>query len=233
MKLISTVTKLKTDLSESRARSNLMEDFPPICKKDPVEVRIHFIKDHYETYGKVIRLDDVPDEMYGGALPIARSRKSKRKMTSKEEYIEAKQPAKKAKKGNAASEKLKIGGSDMPSIEEEIEDLDTDVVQSKKARSGKAAASTQAASELPSVPKRKRKFVMRKIKESPYVVEEVEDVKTSTNLITRELKKKKKKDEDAAALQKALETAQEIEIPATSLVRVDVAADAEEVVNAA
>jgi hypothetical protein len=35
MKLIETFTKLNTDLSESNAQSNLMEDFPPICKKDP------------------------------------------------------------------------------------------------------------------------------------------------------------------------------------------------------
>jgi hypothetical protein len=61
-----------------------MEDFPPICKKDPIEVQIHFIKDQYETYGKVIMLDDVPEEMYGGALLVAKSRKSKRKATTKE-----------------------------------------------------------------------------------------------------------------------------------------------------
>jgi hypothetical protein len=100
MKLISKVTKLATDLTESSARSNLMEDFPPICKKDSLEVQMNFIKDHYATSGKVIRLEDVPEEMYGGALPIARSRKSKRKVISKEEYLEAEQPAKRAKKEN-------------------------------------------------------------------------------------------------------------------------------------
>jgi hypothetical protein len=80
---------------------------------------MHFIRDHFETYGKVIRLDDVPEEMYGGALPVAKGRKSKRKATSKEEYLEVEQPSKKAKK-DKASEKLKIGGSAMPSIEEEV-----------------------------------------------------------------------------------------------------------------
>jgi hypothetical protein len=69
---------------------------------------INFIKDHYETYGKVIRLDDVPEEMYGGALPVARSRKSKRKVTSKEEYLEAEQPSKKAKKEVLTSLKLVV-----------------------------------------------------------------------------------------------------------------------------
>jgi len=38
MRLISKVTKLKTDISESRVVSNLMEDFPPICKKDTLVV---------------------------------------------------------------------------------------------------------------------------------------------------------------------------------------------------
>jgi len=38
MRLISKVTKLKTDINESRVVSNLMEDFPPICKKDLLAV---------------------------------------------------------------------------------------------------------------------------------------------------------------------------------------------------
>jgi hypothetical protein len=41
------------------------------------------------------------------------------------------------------------------------------------------------------------------------------------------------RDREAAALQKALETAEENEAPATSLVSADVAADAEQVVNVA
>jgi hypothetical protein len=207
MKLISVVTKLKTDLSETKAQSDLMKDFPPICKKDPIEVQMHFIIDHFETYGKVIRLDDVLEEMYGGALPVAKGRKSKRNATSKEEYLEAEQPAKKSRKGKVAADKLKIGGSGLPSIEEEVQDLDASEVLNKRTRSGKAAASsTVTTSELPPVPKRKP--AIRKIKESPYVTEEVEGVEAASCLVTRELKKKKAK--EAAALHKALETAQEI-----------------------
>jgi hypothetical protein len=86
MKLISNVTKLDTDLSESSAKSDLMKDFPPICKKDPLDVQMYYIKDHYEATNKVIRLEDVPEEMYGGALPRARARISKRKITA-EEYL--------------------------------------------------------------------------------------------------------------------------------------------------
>jgi hypothetical protein len=110
--------KLNTGISESRAKPNLMEDFPPICKKDPLEVQKHFITDHFETYGRAIRLEDVPKEMYGGSLPVARSKKFKRKETFKDEYLEAEQPSKKAKK-EKTSDKLKIGGSGLPTIEEE------------------------------------------------------------------------------------------------------------------
>ena len=31
---------LSTDLKESSVISNLMDDFPPICKQDPLEVRV-------------------------------------------------------------------------------------------------------------------------------------------------------------------------------------------------
>jgi hypothetical protein len=104
---------------------------------------MYFIKDHYESTNKVIRLEDVPEEMYGGALPLARGRKSKRKLTE-EEYLEAEKSAKKAKKEKGASDKLKIGGSAIPSIEEEVEDLDSNVVLNRKTRSGKADASSIA-----------------------------------------------------------------------------------------
>jgi len=38
--------KLKTDLQESFVVSNLMDDFPPICKQDPIDVQTNFILDH-------------------------------------------------------------------------------------------------------------------------------------------------------------------------------------------
>ena len=66
-----------------------MDDFPPICKQDPLEVRVMFIKEYYESTGHIIKISDILDEMYGGALPIARNRKSlKRKMTEAE-YLDA------------------------------------------------------------------------------------------------------------------------------------------------
>jgi len=81
--------ELSTDLKESSVISNLMDDFPPIYKQDPLEVRVMFIKDYYEMTGQIIKISYIPDEMYGGTLPIARNRKSlKRKMTEAE-YLDA------------------------------------------------------------------------------------------------------------------------------------------------
>jgi len=62
----------------------MMEDFLPICKQDPLEVQMNFIKDHYATTGKKIRLKDVPETMYGAALPVAKSKKTKRKELTKD-----------------------------------------------------------------------------------------------------------------------------------------------------
>jgi len=62
---------LSTDLKESPVLSNLMDDFPPICKKDPIEVQVMYMADYFERTGQTIKISDIPEEMYGGALPIA------------------------------------------------------------------------------------------------------------------------------------------------------------------
>jgi len=80
--------ELSTDLKESSVISNLMDDFPPICKQDPLEVRVMFIKDYFEMPGQVIKISDIPDEMYGGALPIARNRKSLKRKLTEAEYLD-------------------------------------------------------------------------------------------------------------------------------------------------
>jgi len=89
MKLIKKedYTELSTDLKESVVVSNLIDDFPPICKQDPLDVRVNYILDHYEKTGQTIKLSDIPDTMYGGALPIARNRKLKKRVTSEAEYV--------------------------------------------------------------------------------------------------------------------------------------------------
>ncbi|KEH15894.1 hypothetical protein MTR_0454s0020 [Medicago truncatula] len=81
------VKKSPTDLKPSDAKSDLIPDFPPICKQDPLEVQRAYIMDHYKTYNQKISLKDVPDQMYGGALPVAKGRKSKTKPITKEEYL--------------------------------------------------------------------------------------------------------------------------------------------------
>ena len=53
--------ELSTDLKESSVISNLMDDFPPICKQDPPEFRVMFIKDYYEMTGQIIKISDIPD----------------------------------------------------------------------------------------------------------------------------------------------------------------------------
>jgi len=64
---------------------------------------MNYIKDHFATTGKVIRLEDVPKTMYGGALRVAKGRKTKRKALIKDEYlVEAPEP-KRAKKAKVAS----------------------------------------------------------------------------------------------------------------------------------
>jgi len=59
--------------------------------------------------------------MYGGALPVAKSRKTKSKTLTKDEYLDdvSKQPAKKAKK--AKKDKVaEATGSDLSTIQEEV-----------------------------------------------------------------------------------------------------------------
>jgi len=65
-----------------------MDDFPPICKQDPLEVKVMFIKEYFELTGQVIKISDIPDEMYGGALPIARNRKSLKRKLTEAKYLD-------------------------------------------------------------------------------------------------------------------------------------------------
>jgi phosphatidate phosphatase PAH1 len=115
--------ELSTDLKESWTVSNLMDKFPPICKQDPLEVRVNFIIKHFETTGETIRPEEIPEKMYGGALLVATERK--RKLTKEEDISEAdddekayEPEKKKAKKANVAP-KEEATSSAMPTIQEE------------------------------------------------------------------------------------------------------------------
>jgi len=156
--------------------------------------------------------------MYGGALPVAKKRKSKKKATSEadddEEASETKK--KKAKKENGVSSVQRVG-SDKPTLQEEVQDLDPNKVLNKRTRSGKSAGSSQSLPPQPSISKKKRKPSVRKLNVSTYAIEEEEEIETATVLVTREVKRKRAADE--AALQKALEIAKEIDVPTEVLLK--------------
>jgi len=139
--------ELTTDLKDSYAISNLMEDFPPICMQDPLDVRVNFILKHYETTGETIKIEDVPETMYRGALLVASKKKMK---LTKEEYLseadddeEASEPQKKKAKKAKGSPQVKATSSDVPSILKEVQDLDLAKVLDKRTRSGKSAETSQ------------------------------------------------------------------------------------------
>jgi hypothetical protein len=134
-----------------------------------------------------------------------------------------------AKKEKRDSQKQDIGPV-VPCIYEEAQDLEPAEVLHKRTRSGKTAESSQSLPAQPSIPKKKRKHAVRKLKVADYVMEEEEQIEATTNLLTIEVKRKKA--EDAATLQKALELAKEIEVPASSIVRKDAGAIAQEVIKA-
>jgi len=47
-----------------------------------------YMKEYFEMTGHTIKISDIPDEMYGGALPIAKSRRSKKRAVTEAGYIE-------------------------------------------------------------------------------------------------------------------------------------------------
>jgi len=207
MKLIKKedYTVLSTDLNESAVVSNLMEDFPPICKQDPLDVRVHYIMDHYEKTGQTIKLSDIPETMYGGALPIAKRRNSNKRAILEAEYVEDDpEPApKKAKKSKATASQENPVDPEVLTIQQEAQELAASEVLDKKTRSKKPANTPQS-----SIPKKKRKMTIRKLRQASLVAEEEEEVAAS--LVTREILKRKVKE---AAVKKGLEIAAQISVP--------------------
>jgi len=115
--------EFSTDLKESSVISNLMDDFPPICKQDTLEVRVMFIKEYIEAIGHIIKISDIPDEMYGGALPIAKNRKSlKRKMTEAEYLDDTLEFA--AKVAKTSAPQTNPTASDMLILQQEAQEVD-------------------------------------------------------------------------------------------------------------
>jgi len=137
------ITKLETDLKESRVSSNLMEGFPPICKQDPLDVQLFYIHDHLQSTGEEIQLEDIPEEMYGGNVKVAKSRKTKRKPLTEAKYLEEayEQPTKKAKKAKI-EKAAEATASEVATIQEEVEDLEVDKILPERIRSGKVATTS-------------------------------------------------------------------------------------------
>jgi hypothetical protein len=208
-------TELSTDLKESSIVSNLMDDFPQICRQDLPEVRANYVCEHWQRTGETIKYDDIPETMYGGAylLLLARKRKSKKKVTSEaNDDGEAPKPQpRRARKDKRASQE-QTTGSDVPSIQDEVQDLVPTEILDKRTRSGKTVGSSKSLPPQPSICKNKRKPSVRKLKESTYVMEEDDQVEAATRLVTREVKRKKV--DDVAALKKAHELGKTIEVPA-------------------
>jgi len=221
-------TKLSTDLKESDAMSNLMDDFPPICKQDPIDVQMNFLKDHFATTGNRIRLEDVPETMYGGALPVAKRRKTKRKALTKDEYLaEAPEPApKKVKKSKAASQE-ELANPEVLTIQQEAQDLDASEVLYKRTRSSKPADASLISLPQSSIPKKKRKLAIKKLREASFAEEEQREAATS--LVTREIMRKRAEEE--AAVKKVIEIAAEISVPSKVLLKETSAEAAQKVVE--
>jgi len=115
--------ELSTDLKESSVISNLMDDFPPICKQDPLEVRVMFIKEYFEMTGQIIKISDIPDEMYGGALPIAKNRKSLKRKLTEAEYLDD-TPELAAKVAKTSAPETHLTTSDMLIPQQEAQEAD-------------------------------------------------------------------------------------------------------------
>ncbi|AES97615.1 hypothetical protein MTR_5g056860 [Medicago truncatula] len=105
---VKDLKKLPTDLKASDAKSALIPNFPPICKQDPLDVQMNYIREHFERTQEKISLKDVQDQMFGGALPVAKSRKSKSKPLSKEEYLEEEEAQRKPSKRTRKETKVEV-----------------------------------------------------------------------------------------------------------------------------
>jgi len=156
--------------------------------------------------------------MYGGNVPVARKRKSKKKATSEADDVEeALEPKRKKAKKEKKAPQEQVAGSVIPSIQDEVQDLEPAKILTKTTRSRKIVGTSQRLPAQPYIPKKKRNHVVRKLKVSSYAMQEEEEIEDATELVSRELKKKK--DVNAAALEKPLEIAKEIEVPVEVLLK--------------
>jgi len=124
---------------------------------------------------------------------------------------------------------VNIVGPAVPSIQAEVQDLKPAKILNKRTRSGKSVSSSQPPPAQPYVPKKKRKNSIRKMIESPCVENDEEKIEAANTLVAREIRCKKAT--NVSVLEKVLELAKEIEVPASSIAREDAGVIAPEVIK--
>ena len=175
-------------MKESTAISNLMEGFPSIWKQDPLDVQLYYIHKHLQATGGYTRAN------VWWCYASSKRQKIKKIALTEAEYLEEafEEPPKKSKKAKVAE----ATGFALSTIQEEVQDLEPVKVLNKRTRSGKEAVPSPLQPSQPSIPKRKRKPVVK----------------------TLQISSEEEEDEDAV-VQKALQLAREIEILAEVLAR--------------
>jgi len=191
MRMIKKVEKLESNLTESMIISNLMEDIPPISKEDHPVVIADYVAWYYKETGIALNIDQLPDTLGGAPLRIASKKKKTNKRASEVVDIEeASEPKKKKAKKAKDVHQEQATGSEVPSIQDEVQDLELAKILNKRTNSGKTVGSSQSLPPQPSISKKKRKPSVRKMKISTYVIEEDEEIEAATDLVTREVKRK-------------------------------------------
>jgi len=198
MRLIKKVEKLESDLTESMIVFDLMEDFPPISKEDHPVVIAEYAAWYYKETGIALNIDQLPDTLGGAPLRIASKKKTNKRASEAVDIEEISEPKKKKAKIAKDVHQEQATSSDVPSIQDEVQDLEPAKILNKRTRSGKTVGSSQSLPPQPSISKKKRKPSVRKMKVSTYVIEEDEEIEVATDLVTKEVKRKK--DADAEVL---------------------------------
>ena len=104
-------------------------------------------------------------------------------------------------------------------------------VLNTRTRGGTSTTSSASISPQLSIPKKKRKHSIRKLKVSTDEMEENDQIEAATDLVTREVSRKKAA--DAVALQRALEIAKDTNIPGEVLLKESSGEHAQKVVELA
>jgi len=167
-------------------------------------------------------MSDILETMYGGSLPIASKKKKLKKKATSEAAEDEKAYEPQPKKVNKDKKVIQVNevGSDLPNIQEEVEDLEPVKVLDQRTRAKQYVGSSGSIPAQSRI-KKKKSTPVRKLKESQYILKEEEDVE-ATELVTREIRNKK-----------ALQLAKEIEVPSSRIIGEDAGENAQKVIKVA